>query len=395
MASIIAAIIVAALTIKKSKASPTNDPRPCVQLEVPVSIDTTAIKWLQPKVDNNIEAVDWVRFQTTRTSPNTTESAIGQITIKKTFKINGQLCVPPKGSKSSILQIATHGGGFDKRYWDAEIKPKEYSYVQAALAEGYSIFTYDRLGTGLSSKPDAYTDMQLNIHVEILRALTALARSGKLISASKRLSGSKDAQLTAYQPSKIVHVGHSIGSITSVGLITHYPAESDGLIATGFLHTNIPIPGLNVGSWGFEFARQSNPVLFKDHGSGYLVSGTKYNIQLNFLRAGSFEPEVLDYAFKIRQPIAVSEFKSILTAFGPDFGKFEGPVQLVIGENDYGVCGGDCNGTYSLDEIKQIYASAKDVAVHVQPGTGHGLTLSTNATAGYKVSFEFLRKNGL
>lgn len=120
MASILIAFVVAVLAVKKGGASPTAaNQRSCVQIEVPVSVDTTAIKWLQPRVDNNIDAVDWVRHQTTRTSPNNTESMMGRMPVKETFKINGQLCVPPKGAaRSDILQIATHGGGFDKRLAD-------------------------------------------------------------------------------------------------------------------------------------------------------------------------------------------------------------------------------------------------------------------------------------
>ena len=90
-----------------------------------MSVDTTTTKWLQPRVDSNIDAVDWVNYMTTWTSPNLTERMLGDITVKQTFKINGQLCVPPKGAKSEILQLATPGVGFDKRsvnchFWDFE-----------------------------------------------------------------------------------------------------------------------------------------------------------------------------------------------------------------------------------------------------------------------------------
>lgn len=238
--------------------------------------------------------------------------------------------------------------------------------------------------------------MQLNVQVEILRELTHLARSGKLVSASKKLAGcATDARLTKYQPAKVVHVGHSLGSLISVGLITNYPADSDGVIATGFLMTNIPLPGLNVATWGFEFARENDPKLFADRGSGYMVSATKGNVQLNFLKKGSFEPALLDYAWKIRQTITVSEFQSLTTGFGTEGAKFKGPFQMVIGENDYGSCGGDCTGAYDVEMIKKVYPGATDLDVHVQPGTGHGLTLSINATAGYKASFDFLHKSGL
>ena len=38
------------------------------------------------------------------------------ITFSKTFNIYAELCVPPNGQKKEMLQIATHGGGFDHRY---------------------------------------------------------------------------------------------------------------------------------------------------------------------------------------------------------------------------------------------------------------------------------------
>ena len=49
-----------------------------------------------------------------------------------------------------------------KRYWDIDVNPEEYSYLDAAITEGYSILTYDRLGTGQSDIPeDAYASLGL------------------------------------------------------------------------------------------------------------------------------------------------------------------------------------------------------------------------------------------
>jgi hypothetical protein len=38
------------------------------------------------------------------------------------------------------------------RYWIPNVNESEYSFAKYAVAEGYSVFMYDRLGTGLSTK---------------------------------------------------------------------------------------------------------------------------------------------------------------------------------------------------------------------------------------------------
>lgn len=377
MTSLVVSLVLAALAVKEGGTVPTTSQRPCVQLEIPVSIDTTATKWLQLKVDSNIDVVDWVTDLTTWTSPNITERMIGNVTVQDIFKINGQLCVPPKGAKSEILQLATHGVGFDKRsvptssckyfflhdkivlhtgiangqgnanrYWDVEVKPDEYSYLEAALTRGYAVFTYDRVGTGGSDKPDAYDVVQASVQVEVLRQLTSLARSGNLVSSgggSKALS-SIPPHLASYKPSKIVHVGHSFGSAITLGLIgsvddrdydDEAPPLSDGVVATGFLHTTLPdLEGVNVAAWGLELAREHDPVRFGDRGSGYVVQSTKSHLQLGYLgEKGAFEEGLLDYAWAVlRQPASVSEFISIGTAFGRGAAGFKGPLQVCSNE---------------------------------------------------------------
>jgi pimeloyl-ACP methyl ester carboxylesterase len=210
-------------------------------------------------------------------------------------------------------------------YWDVEIKPEQYSWVDYTLAQGYSIFTYDRLGTGSSDKPDAYDIVQADVQVEILRQLTLLLRSGKLISSSKKLGGVKT--LDRYTPDKIVHVGHSFGTICTIGLLQINGSISDGAILTGFLPNN-QLGGISVGTWGFEFARESDPQRFSDRGSGYIVQKTKYNVLLSFLKKGTFEPALLDYAEQIKQPNSLSEFISIGAIFGTPAKDFKASVQV-------------------------------------------------------------------
>lgn len=122
------------------------------------------------------------------------------------------------------------------RYWDVEVKPDEYSYVNAALDHGYSILTYDRLGTGNSTKADAYDVVQAGVEIEIVRGLTELARAGKLVSSSKVVQSTcnETGALLGYVPSKVVHVGHSYGSFMTSGLLARYGNLSDGAILSEY-----------------------------------------------------------------------------------------------------------------------------------------------------------------
>lgn len=87
----------------------------CVHLQLPVHVVTTTTHFNQPQVDSNHDAIDWT-VKTTTWNFNWTAQVNGTKPIDKTFVINAQLCVPSqKNEKSSILQIATAGQGFDKR----------------------------------------------------------------------------------------------------------------------------------------------------------------------------------------------------------------------------------------------------------------------------------------
>lgn len=87
----------------------------CVQLEVPLLITANNSRFDLPRVDSNIDAVDWVWDLTTWSHMSETGRVTGVIPINDTFTISAQLCIPQQGAKADILQIATHGVGFDKR----------------------------------------------------------------------------------------------------------------------------------------------------------------------------------------------------------------------------------------------------------------------------------------
>ncbi|KAF5530778.1 alpha beta-hydrolase [Fusarium mexicanum] len=371
-------------------ATPTGHMKNCVQLLIPVTASANNTRYNSVKVESNIDLVDFVWDTSTWSHAN---RSVELLPVNGTYSINAELCIPADGKKSDVLQIATHGLGFDKRYWDPEFKPEEYSYVDAALAKGYSILTYDRLGTGKSTKANGYNEVQLGLQVAILKELTVLARDGNLLKSSKVIGKQPQKGFYEYKPKKVVHIGHSFGSATTSGLLSLHGNLSDGAILTGFL-PNSQSGKVGANAFGFEFARQHDPKRFGDRPAGYAVQASLSSIQQIFLKKGSFEVEVLEYAEKIKQPGTVGELSSSLIRQPAT--EFKGPLQArYLHSNDYPFCDGDCNNTYDMETLKGLNPAASHIGVHLQPGTGHGLTLSTNATAGYEVMLAYLGSQGL
>ncbi|KAL2187887.1 hypothetical protein L209DRAFT_764701 [Thermothelomyces heterothallicus CBS 203.75] len=286
-----------------------------------------------PRVDSSIDAIDWTGNVTTWSTPDAAARTIGPVHINSPFRVGAQLCVSSKkGPKAEILQIATHGVGFDKRYWDVELEPEEYSYVDAAVKKGYSVLTYGRLGTGQSQTPDAYT---------------VLARSGRLIISS-----------------------HSYGSYLIVLMLSKHADLTDLPILVNVLH------------YDHEFAREHDPVRF-----GCCP-------QKLFLRKGALDPEMLDYTDKIKQPEAIGEYASEGNNLPSPALGFNGPIQLFNGEFDNYICIGDCGGVYNATVAKGLFPDAVTEPC-LQPNTGHALTVAKNASAGYQVMLHLLDSHGL
>jgi hypothetical protein len=87
----------------------------CVQLEVPIHVKATNFIYQTLRVDDNIDAAEWTVDLDTWSSPNATARIIGELPVEDDFVISAQLCVADAGGhKAHILQIASHGVGFDK-----------------------------------------------------------------------------------------------------------------------------------------------------------------------------------------------------------------------------------------------------------------------------------------
>ncbi|KAL2859619.1 Alpha/Beta hydrolase protein [Aspergillus pseudodeflectus] len=392
MASLIPfATALLALTNTASAAPSNNRGRSCVTFDIAVPVTAENSIYETPRVDSNIDAVDWIWDLETWTSPNITERIKGVKKVQDTFSINAQLCVPKdkKADKSGILQIATHGFAFDKQYWDSEIEPEKYSYVDAALKAGYSILTYDRLGVGKSSKPDAYEVVQGPVELEILKELTVRARSGDL---AKSIKG-KHADIPDFE--KIVLVGHSLGSAVTIGVLSKYGEIVDGAISTGLI-TQGKLGQTGQSAFGLEHAKTHDKTRFGDRGSGYLVQATLSNVQQIFFKKGHFDEKLLKYGEKIKETGTIGEFLSLGSVLATPALNYKGPLLFALAEYDFGTCSGDCKGSYDYDAIRNdMFPAASDVEVHIQEGSGHALTMHHNATGHFEAIFGYLDAKGL
>ncbi|KAL1796917.1 hypothetical protein ACET3X_005457 [Alternaria dauci] len=378
----------------------------------------------------------------------TAELLEGYQTLEGTYNISAQYCKPDSGS-SKTIQVLTHGIGFDKTYWDLDYDNYKYSYVDVALAAGYSTLAIDRLGIGNSSHGDPFNEIQAQAEVEALNSVTTQLRKGEIPEIS-----------CTYD--KVIHVGHSFGSVQSYWLSALYPENTDGVILTGFSVAGQFFPYITAG-WNLHSARLNQPLRFGnasndiirtvadqydlsdnivaglqkilatvgveltsdeiwnelattevldlitgynksvislDYPSGYFANSDLTTLQYAFLEPGNYDVGLAVEAEKTKQPVTIGE---LLTIGGsPSSSPFTGPVLVITGETDVPFCGGNCYGqimgtnTSNIPEgVALAYPSASAFESYIQPNTGHGLTFHYNATAGYQVIQDFLANNGL
>lgn len=104
-----------------AKAMAVAASKQCVDFVLPIHVMATNNNYTMPRVDSNIEAVQWALNFSVWNAPNATERDNGPLPINDIFNISAKLCVPSvKTNKSNILQIAVQGNAWDKRYVDRE-----------------------------------------------------------------------------------------------------------------------------------------------------------------------------------------------------------------------------------------------------------------------------------
>ncbi|XXG98410.1 uracil permease [Hypoxylon texense] len=359
----------------------------CMNLTVPISIAARNARFTLQAPASNIEVTDFtlnlaqpgVNY-TAKVLSNGTEGPFADVSGH--YTIGATYCTPSSGP-GKTLQILTHGIAFDRWYWDFPSSnfPLSYSYVDAALARGYSVFFYDRLGLGESSHGEPVNEIQAPLEVQALRALTTKLRSG-------RVAGIDDTY------DKVVHVGHSFGSIQTYALAAAYPGLSDGVALTGFSQAIGSFVAYFLFAAGFVEASGTGAPALAAYPPGYLASPDVSAVQTNFFAPGNFDPAVLEAAYAAGQPVTVGELMTIGTVAAGN-NSFTGPVQVITGERDIPFCGGNCLVSEpSLPaQTRPYFPNASFFEAIVVSGAGHGLNLGLSAPSTYASILDFFDKN--
>jgi hypothetical protein len=239
----------------------------CVENTIPVSVNPKVIQLDLPKWKDNYELEDFLSIATTRQQPNGGSIIGDAISQPATYQIATSFCSPKTVTdKAKTVILATHGIGQARSHWNSPLRPEEYNFVQHTIKEGYSVFFYDRLGQGYSQRVSGFVN-QINIHVDVLKELSKIVRSGQYTTAIGK-------------PSKLVLQGFSFGSYITHAAIGTSPEIADAVVLTaiGLNSTGINTNGL-VRSFVPRIAK-SQDKKYKDFDDGYLTWVDKFS-QIN------------------------------------------------------------------------------------------------------------------
>ncbi|KAK5123836.1 hypothetical protein LTR85_002472 [Meristemomyces frigidus] len=352
----------------------------CVSGTFPVTANTTRnIKFNYKLPQNQSQVTETFVEIATDGSPLVEQIVGGLQSAGGTFSIGGTLCTPANDTAPKGVQLLTHGVGFDRYYWDFA---PGYSYVDAAVQNGYAAFFYDRLGVGVSEQPDALNVVQAALEVEIAHELACMLRNG------------------TYSNNKfedVIGVGHSFGSIITQAVTSEYPSAFDAAILTGFSVNSTALP-VFLTALNLAIAGENQPYRFPAVPAGYLVSGTAISNQIGFFRAPGFDPAILALAEAMKNTVTLGELftTAAVVAGAPGY---TNPLAVVNGAEDLPFCFGNCSYPTNKAAMVQLAlypnVSSSNFGTYLAPVTGHGLNLHYGAVGAYHYIQSFLKEHNL
>ncbi|MFQ6393165.1 alpha/beta hydrolase [Nocardia sp. KC 131] len=287
------------------------------------------------------------------------------------------LCTPSTWAPGEHrIDVLVAGATYNRTYWDWPQGQQTYSYVDHTLAAGRATFSFDRLGTGSSSRPAS-------------SALTVSSGAYVLHQLIGWLRGQGYAQVNG--------VGHSLGSVTLTNEASRWH-DLDRLVATGIIH----LPGVGLNSTGFftslypaaldpEFAG-------KGLDPGYLTTMPGRRGPA-FYDPNTVDPTVIAYDESNKDLTTVgevSESSTLLLAPAPlnSSRSITAPVLVVMGATDDIFCNllVSCKTAESIRANEApFYSGSADFDTLVVPGTAHNLPLHPSASSSFQKIDEWIK----
>ncbi len=293
------------------------------------------------------------------------------------YNVAGELCYKGSLGKKTV-QLLVSGHTYDSTYWDFEHEPETYSYVDAAIDDGYATFNIDRLGVGKSDVPADPASLTTPSQAYVVHQLVEALRAGEIVDTKVE---------------KIVLVGHSLGSA-----IVEYAAAAYGnvqaVVATDGLSDRdmnfIPILTSNFypANQDPKFADQNIP-------DGYIT--TKPGKRgLNFYNTEYADPAVIDADEATKQPGTAQAIATIAAVRTSGLAEnLRLPVFMPVGEKDALYCdenqvGLSCATPEAIVDREKKYFPNACIEAYIQPNAGHDGVLHPNAPDMFKAVSDWI-----
>jgi len=282
------------------------------------------------------------------------------------YTIFGELCLPPGARhRTPTVHLAVHGATYSHLYSAWPYEPETYSYADALIKAGYAVFTFDRIGIGQSSHPPG-ASVTIAANAFVVHQLVQALRRG-------------DIERARFE--RVVLVGHSLGSITSLAEASAY-GDVDGVVLTGLSHA---VTASTASTLQFVQANQDPRFAGQDLDDDYLTTppGTRESA---FYYAPVTDPQVVALDEQTKETVTTAELTSFASTLEPATSQaIHVPVLIVNGQFDQLVCGDGfalCASSATLAAGEAAYFSPEAcLETMVIPGSGHDLFLEPSAPA--------------
>lgn len=105
----------AAIPLYTALAAAQTEPR-CYDLMLDVPANATNFDAGVAVIDSDIDVASWVIEMDRWNAPESIDRVVKEVPISGTFCTYAQLCFPDPSKDKKVMQILSHGGGFDHRY---------------------------------------------------------------------------------------------------------------------------------------------------------------------------------------------------------------------------------------------------------------------------------------